>query len=145
MAKNKKPTPRKKRKRTKSPNHKAGPGRDSKLTPQVQETILKYVKQGAPYEAAAGAVGITARTLRDWRKRGREGDKAFSSFSSACDQASNSWEVKTFVKLSKSKNPYVLLQLLKLRNPKRYGDRKYEEAEINAHYRRIRRKERDGT
>lgn len=46
-------------------------GRLSLLTPEVQETICKYLSQGNFIETAAAAVGIDQSTLRRWLSRGR--------------------------------------------------------------------------
>lgn len=46
-------------------------GRPSRLTPEVQERVLTALRLGAPLAAAAGAAGISDRTLRRWMAEGR--------------------------------------------------------------------------
>lgn len=47
-------------------------GRRSKLTPEVQEKICEYVRQGLTYEIAARAAGISESTFYRWRERGEK-------------------------------------------------------------------------
>lgn len=47
-------------------------GRRSKLTPETHEAIVKAVRAGASYEAAAGAAGITETTLYRWLREAEE-------------------------------------------------------------------------
>ena len=47
-------------------------GRRSKLTPEVQEKICNYVRQGLTYEIAARAAGISESTFYRWRERGEK-------------------------------------------------------------------------
>lgn len=55
------------------PSRKAG--RRSKLTPETHEAIVKAVRAGASYEAAAGAAGIDESTLYRWLREA-EGEEA---------------------------------------------------------------------
>ncbi|NOZ27976.1 MAG: transposase [Chloroflexi bacterium] len=45
-------------------------GRRTKLTPEVQEKICNFVRQGLTYEVAARAAGISESTFYRWRRRG---------------------------------------------------------------------------
>jgi len=45
-------------------------GRPSKFTPEIAKIIIEALEEGATFEAAAGAAGITWRTLLGWRQKG---------------------------------------------------------------------------
>jgi hypothetical protein len=67
-------------------------GRKSKLTPELQETILGYIREGAFLDRACQLSGIGARTYHDWIERGEQDaaegkDTEFSQFSHAATQA----------------------------------------------------------
>jgi hypothetical protein len=47
------------------------PGRPSKLTPALAEQMRVLVRAGVSIEAAAAAVGVTSRSVRNWRASGR--------------------------------------------------------------------------
>lgn len=51
------------------PRNRAG-GRPSSLTDERAEKLLSLVSQGAFFEAACQAVGITTAALNDWQRRG---------------------------------------------------------------------------
>lgn len=51
-------------------------GRPSKLTPEIQEEILRIIKSGNYIETACAYVGINKTTFYDWLKKGaREKDR----------------------------------------------------------------------
>lgn len=62
-------------------------GRPLTLTPEIQAQIVKKVRDGNFRETAASAVGIDARTLRTWMKRGWHGEEPFASLCAAMDKA----------------------------------------------------------
>ena len=43
----------------------------NKLTAEVQDQIVQALRLGAHLETAAAYAGVTARTVREWRQRGR--------------------------------------------------------------------------
>ena len=47
-------------------------GRQSKLTPEVQETICKYLRAGNAFKTACEAAGIGYATGKQWRQRGED-------------------------------------------------------------------------
>ncbi len=47
-------------------------GRPTKLTPDIQDRICAHIRNGLTREHAAQSCGISAFTLRQWLKRGRE-------------------------------------------------------------------------
>lgn len=70
-----------------------GPGRDTALTPEVQEIIVKKIRRGNYPECAARAAGIRKSTFYDWLARGRkEPGSIYEAFSDAIEQAEAEWE-----------------------------------------------------
>ncbi|KKL76177.1 hypothetical protein LCGC14_2047530, partial [marine sediment metagenome] len=47
-------------------------GRSTLLTPEVQKSIVAYIRSGAFDWIAAQAAGISPRTFRSWMKKGEE-------------------------------------------------------------------------
>ena len=47
-------------------------GAPEKLTPELRETITRYIRQGSFRETACAAAGVTAKTLREWLRRGKD-------------------------------------------------------------------------
>src|SRR5215210_6675182 len=73
-------------------------GRPSKLTPQVQETIVATIQAGAYDHVAAGAAGIHRATFYRWMRDGDpEGSdpekQPFRDFCAAVEQAQDRAEV----------------------------------------------------
>jgi hypothetical protein len=55
-------------------------GPKTKLTPEVEETILRHLRLGGYRTHAAMAAGIGERTFHEWMTRGEAGEKPFASF-----------------------------------------------------------------
>jgi predicted trehalose synthase len=69
--------------------------RPTKLTPQVQEKIVKFIRNGAYYENAARAAGITYMTFRTWMRAGQAARAGkFFEFSYAIGLAEAELEVE---------------------------------------------------
>jgi transposase len=49
-----------------------GPGRPDKLTPEIQERIVKLIRDGNYIQVAARAVGLPEATLYRWLQRGED-------------------------------------------------------------------------
>ncbi len=62
-------------------------GRPSKLTPERQEDIVKWLKLGFYQEDAATMSGITPSTYYAWMKKAENGDERFLEFSEAVKKA----------------------------------------------------------
>lgn len=65
-------------------------GRQTKLTPDVQEKVLHALRLGATHRLACDYAGIHKDTFYDWLKRGEagaEGDELFSDFSDLVKKA----------------------------------------------------------
>lgn len=66
----------------------AGPGRETKMTPETVKAICDAIADGVPESHAAVIGGISVRTLRTWMARGkREGKGAYAAFFSRVKRA----------------------------------------------------------
>jgi hypothetical protein len=63
------------------------PGRKTKLTPEVEETILRHLRMGGYRNHAAMAAGIGVSTFEDWMMRGADGEQPFADFRVKVDKA----------------------------------------------------------
>jgi len=75
-------------------NQKTPGGRPAKLTPEVQEAILKVIRSGGTYAAAARYVGVTETTLYEWLAKGRDGLQPYATFAEAVEKARAEAEMK---------------------------------------------------
>lgn len=58
-----------------------------KLTPEVQDTIVTYLRCGAYIETAVEAAGIVKETYFEWLRLARTGKEPYASFEAATRQA----------------------------------------------------------
>ena len=77
-------------------------GRPTKLTPELQEELLKALRGGAYVEDACGYVGIHKDTFYEWMRRGADGDDLYSEFSDAVEKARASAVVRNIALLQKA-------------------------------------------
>jgi hypothetical protein len=62
-------------------------GRRSKLTPETQAAIVKWIRKGAFDYIAAEAAGIDESTFRRWMRAGENGNAKYRPFHTAVRQA----------------------------------------------------------
>jgi hypothetical protein len=62
-------------------------GRPTKLTPEVQQTILTFLGTGAYIETASVAAGICKKTLYNWLRRGADEEEPYAAFLHAVEKA----------------------------------------------------------
>ncbi len=101
-------------------------GRRSKLTPEVQETICRYVRQGLTYETAARAAGISESTFYRWRARGEKAQRGkFRQFWEAVKKAEAEAEQRLVERiLAASRDSWqAAAWILERRYPDRWGRR----------------------
>jgi hypothetical protein len=63
------------------------PGRPTLLTPQVQKTFVKVIRESGFYRDACVAVDISEQTLARWRELGAKGEQPYSGFCEALRKA----------------------------------------------------------
>lgn len=62
-------------------------GRSTKLTPALQERIVRAVREGNYPETAAQSEGVHRDTYYSWMERGRKGEAPFADFSDSVTRA----------------------------------------------------------
>ncbi len=69
--------------------------RPTKLTPETQEKICAFIRQGNYTEVACNVCGVGTRTYYDWIERGKkEPDSIYADFIRAVEKAKAEREVK---------------------------------------------------
>ena len=99
-------------------------GRPTKLTPEVQKTIVDALAAGVYLETAAAAAGISRETLNEWLRNGakyKEGKQKV--FSDAVKKALATTETRlvTTVNLASASQWQAAMALLERRWPQRWG------------------------
>lgn len=59
----------------------------TKLTPELQERIVAFLRAGNYVETASACAGIHKDTFYEWCKKGRKGEEPFATFVAAVDKA----------------------------------------------------------
>lgn len=62
-------------------------GRPSKLTPELQKSIVQSLAYGIDIETACLREGIARSTFYDWLNYGKAGREPYADFFTACEQA----------------------------------------------------------
>jgi hypothetical protein len=94
--------------------------RPSVKTPKMCDEIVEHLRAGRPLVTIAGLVGVTDKTIRNWRVNDEEFDRR-------CDEALAKWvEEKIDVIEVASKDPKTgpqwARELLRMRLPLQFGD-----------------------
>lgn len=102
-------------------------GRPSKLTPEIQEEIVKAITLGATYVDAAGSVGIDYDTFNRWMIRGRKSSKgAYHEFCGAVTKAMHKARfnyTKVITRAAQEGDWHAALEYLKRHDPDNWGDK----------------------
>lgn len=97
-------------------------GRPSKLTPELQKEICKYLELSVAAKYAARSCGISESTYYDWVNKGADGIEPYVEFSEAVDQASaRAVPNLTARGLAGGKGSSMAAFLLERRFPDEYG------------------------
>lgn len=68
-------------------------GRPCKLTPEVHQRIVQFLRHGNSQKAAAEAAGITERTMQNWLEKGEASSRSrFFQFFQDCKKAQAEWQ-----------------------------------------------------
>lgn len=99
-------------------------GRPTKLTPEVQETIVEAVEAGNYFETAAALAGISKQTLYNWIDRGEAGEEPFDLFFDAIKSAEASAEKTALERVQGAQQGWQAhMTFLERRHPQRWGRR----------------------
>ena len=99
-------------------------GRKSKLTPEVQERICQYVRQGLTYEIAARAAGVSETTFYRWKQRGERSKRGkYREFWEALKRAESEAEQVLVRRILAASNDtwQAAAWMLERRYPERWG------------------------
>ena len=74
----------------------------TKLTPEVHEKIVRFVRAGNFRETACAAAGITSRSLRGWLSLGAKGIEPYAQLVADMDQAEAEAEARDIARVTKA-------------------------------------------
>lgn len=108
--------------------------RPTKLTPELQEKIVKAVKAGNYIETAAAFAGISKQTLYDWMKRGNDATRgAYREFLDAMEKAlaeAEMFDVYQITRAAQAGNWQAAAWRLERKFPTKYGHARKHDAEM---------------
>jgi len=122
--------------KTEGLNIMAKTGRKTKLTPELQEQIVRYIEAGNYAKVACQAVGISEKTYYKWKRQGKEAEykleegkkltnkeNELSQLSQSIRQAEARGEVRnvTTIQIAAKKDWRAALEMLARKHPKRWG------------------------
>ena len=95
----------------------------TKLTPELQKKLIKYIQGGSYIVVACRAVGIAEKTFYEWIKKGEKGIEPYSKLSKSIRQAQAIGELKIFSEIrSQVKNDWRAgMEILARKYPQRWG------------------------
>lgn len=98
-------------------------GRKTKLTPERQERLLKYIELGVTARQAIACVGIGETSYYKWKRLGETGREPYASFLQAVNQSEAKLQCKlvSVVYSAASKDWRAAMTLLARRWPKHWG------------------------
>ena len=99
-------------------------GRRCKLTPEVEEPIIRGVERGYSLLDAAAVAGVHAATVREWRRLGKNGDPRYRAFYERVQNGSPQGGTLYMEQLREhaKKDPKALQFLLAKLYPDQFGD-----------------------
>ncbi|MFM6206407.1 MAG: hypothetical protein ACKPEN_16585 [Planktothrix sp.] len=103
-------------------------GRPSKLTPEIENKLIKFITLGVPLESASNAIGLDYTTVREWLQRGegrhptRGKTAQFEAFADRYQQAVGQCEARLVAKIQSAadKDWKAAAWLLARRHPDRW-------------------------
>lgn len=107
-------------------NKESGPGRPSKLTPKVQETIVAVIRAGNYSSVAAEYAGIGRSTFYHWLELGEQQESGcYREFLDAVRGAESEAEIRAVATIQKHmpKNWQAAMAYLERKFPQRWGRR----------------------
>ena len=103
-------------------------GRNIKLTTQLENEIISYIKAGNYAKTVCQAVGINESTYYRWIQRAKRGEEPYASFASRIEKARNIAEVALVMKIreaaKESRNWKAAAFLLERTRPLNFSNRR---------------------
>ncbi|MFM6402014.1 MAG: hypothetical protein ACKPFF_35490, partial [Planktothrix sp.] len=107
-------------------------GRPTKLTPEIENKLIKFVALGVPLESASKACGLDYTTVREWLARGknehpsRSKTPQFAVFADRYDVAVGECEARLVGKIQSAADSdwKAAAWLLSRRHPQRWAEPK---------------------
>jgi len=98
-------------------------GRPTKLTPELQERICKYIADGNYITTSCQACGISFQVYRDWLARAETGEKLYVDFADATKKAEAECQAKLakYVTDAAPKSWQAAMTMLERRWPEQYA------------------------
>lgn len=118
----------------KATRKKGAPGRPTKLTAELRNRFVTYIRAGLPVETASAACGVSRITIRNWMRRGARGEKGFVEFAQMVDEAVANAEVMLFnnIRQASKRDWHAAAWILQRRYPTRYDPERLHVAEEEA-------------
>lgn len=110
-------------------------GRPTKLTPEVQQTIVTFMGAGAYIETAAAAARISKVTLYEWLRRGADDEEPFAEFLNAVEKAASEADLRDLKTIRQAAVAGVWQAAawrLERRHPSQWGRRREDPYEAGA-------------
>ena len=79
-----------------------GPGRHTKLTPELQQLLCQAVAVGATDRLACQYAGISQESLYTWLEKGRAGTQPYAEFAEAFQKAKGRHAILSRAKIEKA-------------------------------------------
>lgn len=107
-------------------------GRPTKLTPEIENKLIKFIALGVPLESASNAIGLDYTTVREWLQRGegrhptRGKTAQFEAFADRYQQAVGQCENRLVAKIQSAADSdwKAAAWLLARRHPDRWSEPK---------------------
>ena len=107
-------------------------GRHCKLTPELQDKIITYIKAGNYAKVACKASGICEDTFYDWIKKGENAKSGkFFGFSESIKRARATAEIRNVAVVNKAAEKHwtAAMTWLERKYPERWGNKQYQKVE----------------
>ncbi len=107
-----------------------GPGRDTKLSPELREKFIGFIARGSYRETACAGCGIRPDTFRNWLKRGHKGEEPYATFLRDLEAAESSVEDETLGRLLKSGDWKADAWYLARKFPQRWAEKSFADVAV---------------
>lgn len=96
-------------------------GAKGKLTPELQESILKSLRFSPILSVVAKAHGITGQTLANWRKKGEAGERKYVHFFEQSQAAIGAAQMGALQNIASNDSWQAQAKILEWTDPDRFG------------------------